>query len=227
MAPIIISIEGNIGSGKSTLVEALCHRVETTTSNITFVAEPVSEWDKIQDKSGETILTKFYANQRAYAFSFQMMAYISRVSSLRQAVRDNPDGIIITERSVQTDRNVFAKMLYDQGLIREVDYQIYLTWFEEFVNDLPIAGLIYVNTNPQICQMRVELRNRTGESIPLDYLERCNKYHENWIENFPPERICEIDGNIDIKASNSILRQWLDRIVTFIQPDNCSTCCER
>jgi deoxyadenosine/deoxycytidine kinase len=221
MTPIIISIEGNIGSGKSTLVEELRQSTCSGRSKLVFVDEPVSEWDNIRDKSGETMLSKFYANQREYAFSFQMMAYISRVSALRQAVRDHPNSIIITERSVQTDKNVFAKMLYDQGLIREVDYQIYLKWFDEFVMDLPITGLIYVKTDPITCQRRVETRNRTGESISLEYLTRCDNYHQHWINNFSTERICEIDGNMDIRSDSSVLSQWVSQILTFIQPDIC------
>ena len=44
------------------------------------------------------------------------MAYISRLTLIRQALRENYD-IIFTERSIYTDRNVFAKMLYDSGKI--------------------------------------------------------------------------------------------------------------
>ena len=63
----------------------------------------------ITDKKGETILAKFYKDQDKYSFSFQMMAYISRISLLRKIIKKNPTAIIITERSVLTDKNVFAK----------------------------------------------------------------------------------------------------------------------
>ena len=127
--PYIYSIEGNIGSGKSTLVR----RLQKMNSNIVFMLEPVDEWGDIKDRKGENILTKFYRNQKKYSFSFQMMAYISRLSKLKKIIRKNPYSIIITERSMLTDKNVFAKMLYDDDKIEEVNYIIYLKWFDEFI----------------------------------------------------------------------------------------------
>ena len=107
----IFSVEGNIGSGKSTLVKELQKKMPNVLGKqIIYVQEPVDEWSKIKDINGETILEKFYANQHKYAFSFQMMAYISRLALLRNIVRSNPNAIIITERSVFTDREVFAKI---------------------------------------------------------------------------------------------------------------------
>ena len=79
--PIIISIEGNIGSGKSTLLERLKEVCQLDPS-ICFIQEPVDIWNTIKDSSGETILEKYYDDQHKYAFSFQMMAYITRLSVL-------------------------------------------------------------------------------------------------------------------------------------------------
>ena len=212
----IISIEGNIGSGKSTLVELLRNRLGP---HVTFVPEPVPVWNTIRDSQGETILAKFYADQKAYSFSFQMMAYISRVSALRQAIRENPHGVVITERSVQTDRNVFAKMLFDQEQIREVDYQIYLKWFDEFSADLPIGGMIYVNASPSTCQQRVAERNREGESIPLEYLKKCHEYHQSWVTGFNSEMVCKLDGEMNVKDDPAVAEAWVEEIVQFLRPD--------
>ena len=132
----IFSVEGNIGSGKSTLVKMLKdHLIIASDKKVVFLQEPVDEWESIKDESGESILEKFYGNQQKYAFSFQMMAYISRISLLKKTIRKNRDAVIITERSVYTDREVFAKMLYDDGKIETVNYNIYLKWFDEFTKD--------------------------------------------------------------------------------------------
>ena len=218
----IFSIEGNIGSGKSTLVKELKKSVPNILDKkVVYVQEPVDEWSKIKDKKGETILEKFYANQHKYAFSFQMMAYISRLALLRNIVRSNPNAIIITERSVFTDREVFAKMLYDEGKIEEVNYQIYLKWFDEFIEEIPITGLIYVNTTPQKSKERVNIRARTGETIPLSYLQRCHDYHETWIRNLK-KQVCLFDGNVDFK--NDLKHEAEDLVKGFIIrhvfPDN-------
>ena len=145
---MIFSIDGNIGSGKSTIVRQLKKTLEHNPTFV-FLEEPVTEWSEIKSKDGETILAKFYADQMKYAFSFQMMAYISRLSQLRKTIRENPGCHIVTERSIYTDRNVFAKMLYDDNKIEEINYQIYNKWFEEFIKDIPLTGIIYITTTPE------------------------------------------------------------------------------
>ena len=116
----IISVDGNIGSGKSTLVNHLRKKYEDS-KMVCFLDEPVDDWKKIVDEDGVDILSKFYGDTKKYAFSFQMMAYISRIAILREKIRENPEKIIISERSVFTDRNVFAKMLYDDKMIEKVN----------------------------------------------------------------------------------------------------------
>ena len=90
----LISIDGNIGSGKSTLMEALKQKFKGN-KNVVFLREPVDEWDQIKDENNVTILEKFYANQKDYSFSFQMMAYISRLTLLKDAVKNNPNATFI------------------------------------------------------------------------------------------------------------------------------------
>jgi deoxyadenosine/deoxycytidine kinase len=215
----IISIEGNIGSGKSTLLAHLKEKYKTN-PNILFLREPVDEWEGIKDENGVTMLQKFYDDQKTYAFSFQLMAYISRLSLLKEAVKNNPDAIIITERSLTTDKMVFAKMLYDNGNIEDVNYQIYLKWFECFACEYPIKKVIYVNSSPDVCYNRIHERARLGESvIPLEYLNACHKYHKEMIEFFKSENnivILELNGNTNIKENEDVLKKWLQDIDVFI-----------
>lgn len=95
----IISIEGNIGSGKSTLLANL-KRTLKNAPNVVFLKEPVDDWETIRDKEGKTMLQKFYGNQEKYSFAFQMMAYISRLALLKETIKETPDAIIISERSL-------------------------------------------------------------------------------------------------------------------------------
>lgn len=211
----IFSIEGNIGSGKSTLVSELQKQLHYINgANIVYLYEPVDEWAKIKDTNGETILEKFYANQKKYSFSFQIMAYISRLSLLRDIIKKNPNAIIITERSVFTDKEVFAKMLYDDNKIEEVNYKIYLQWFNEFIHDIPINGILYVKTTPEKSKTRVDFRSRQGEQIPLSYLQKCHEYHEQWINNEYKSKTLIFDGNNDFK--NNLPLSWLSNIKDFI-----------
>jgi len=218
-----VSIEGNIGGGKSTLLKKMREYYENNYT-VLFVDEPVQDWEKIKDSEGNTMLKKFYADQKKYAFSFQMMAYISRLKKLREIIKSvslEPDKyfIIITERSLYTDKFVFAKMLFDQGNIEDVCYQIYLEWFNEFAKDFPITNTIYVKTEPKICYDRIHLRAREGEEIiPLDYLVQCHQYHEDFLdpENGIKTKQLVLDGNIDIFEKTHILEEWLSQINIFM-----------
>ena len=191
----IFSIEGNIGSGKSSLIEFLKNTNTELEFKFYYLEEPVSVWNEIKDLSGVTILEKYYKDPKKYAFSFQMMAYITRLSSIKKKISElPPDSILFTERSVFTDREIFAKMLYDSKHIEEVEYLIYLKWFDEF-KIIDLDGIIYIQTTPELCHQRIDKRNRKGEeSIPLSYLTDCHKYHETWINATSTTPVLFIDG---------------------------------
>jgi len=212
MAPKIISIDGNIGSGKSTCVNYLKEYSKKNNTGLVFLQEPVNEWKHIVDENSIDILTLFYGNQKKYSFSFQMMAYISRLALLKKAIKEHPDSIIITERCLHTDRNVFAKMLYDSKMINQIDYTIYNKWFNNFIEEVPISGIIYLKSNPEIAYGRILERNRDGEFISLDYLKSCNSYHDNWIAT--ESNVLEID--VDKKLTNENKNAWIKLIIDFI-----------
>jgi deoxyadenosine/deoxycytidine kinase len=221
----IFSIEGNIGSGKSTLLENLKKELSNN-KNIIFMKEPVDEWEEIKDASGNTMLQKFYEDQEKYSFPFQMMAYISRLNLLKTTVEKNPGAIIISERSLYTDKFVFAKMLYESGKIEDVNYQIYNKWFDAFVKDFPISGVIYVETDPEICHERISRRSRLGESnIPMDYLSSCHGYHATMLNrDFQKvsNRQLVLDGNTDIYENRNVLDEWIENIKTFVGSSSAS-----
>jgi len=216
----IVSIEGNIGSGKSTLLSNLKETLKNRT-DIVFLKEPVDEWEKITDENGITMLEKFYNNQKDYSFPFQMMAYISRLALLKEATKNNPGAIIITERSLYTDKMVFAKMLFESKNIEVINYKIYLKWFETFASEFPVNKVIYVKSLPETCHARIEKRSRTGESsISLDYLTNCDKYHNEMLNKEVESCVCEnqlvIDGNVDIHENTSQLTEWINNIINFV-----------
>jgi deoxyadenosine/deoxycytidine kinase len=212
-----VSIEGNIGSGKSTLLANLKTSLKDN-QNVVFLKEPVEEWEKIKDANGCTMLQKFYGNQERYSFPFQMMAYISRLAAFKNAVAENPQAtVFITERSLDTDKYVFAQMLYDDNKIEDVNFQIYRKWFDTFAQEFPVAGLIYVNTLPEICHQRITKRSREGEDcIPLDYLQNCNNYHDYMMSVMSDSPILTLDGNVDIYENSDILGVWIYNVKQFI-----------
>ena len=105
----IISIEGNIGAGKSTFVQLLLSYI----SNCIIVDEPVEIWKKLQDLDGSNILEKFYKDIPRWAYSFQNLACITRMMKIEDTIRQSDAEFIFLDRSLGTDKNVFEKIFFN------------------------------------------------------------------------------------------------------------------
>jgi len=227
--PIIISFDGNIGSGKSSAVqyfkqnfEKFCN-LKTYHYKVCFLDEPVEQWEFIIDvQDGKNAIQKFYEDNEKYAFPFQMMAYISRLSLFKQALKQDYD-IIFTERSMFTDKHVFAQMLYDNKKMNTIEYQIYLKWFDEFLETINNIKTVYIRTSPEICSKRVLKRARLGENIPLTYLKDCHHYHDRWLNDpckIEQGNVLIVDGNEETNTSvfieNKYYEELMDKVYKFM-----------
>lgn len=218
----VLSIEGNIAAGKSTLLEQLKEKYKDN-ERVNFLDEPVELWENVKDKFGVSMLQKYYSNPTKYAFAFQMMAYTSRLKILRkmealllEEIKDGQDRLIITERSILTDKHVFAQMLFDEGKMEDVEFQIYTDMFDEFSSMQSISTVdmfVMLETTPEISFQRVIKRGRVGEVIPLDYLKKCFTYHEKMLQHV---QTTTLDANQDIYEDPSVLEEWLKTIDEII-----------
>jgi deoxyadenosine/deoxycytidine kinase len=79
-----------------------------------------------------------------------------------------------------------------------------------------LDGVIYLKTDPEICERRIEQRNRTGEDgIPFDYLEKCSYYHGQMVFELSKDLKYKIlDGNQDIKYK---LNEWIRDVEQFFE----------
>jgi deoxyadenosine/deoxycytidine kinase len=152
MTPIIISLDGNIGAGKSTLLAEIRRRLH----DVHVVDEPVGQWTALKNAEGKNLLELFYEDKRRWAYTFQNCAILTRLKNIQDAV-ENLDTtlkgpqVIITERSVLTDKHVFADMLYSSGDIDMLEWDLYESWFNEFGKKYPVRGIIYVSTSLSRC----------------------------------------------------------------------------
>lgn len=184
--PRILTIEGNIGAGKSTFLQRLQTRYADR-SDILFLLEPVGLWEQVKDEQGKNMLEKFYENPQKYSFAFQSMAFSSRLKLIREAVEkaeevDSPIKTIIMERSLDADREIFAQMLRDDGLLEKCEHDIYLMMSEESQRKYSADGILWLTAEPDVCHGRIATRGREGEDqISLDYLEKCGQYHRQWL----------------------------------------------
>jgi deoxyadenosine/deoxycytidine kinase len=209
----IISLEGNIGAGKSTLFNQL----RAAHPEWIFVDEPVDEWMRLVDSDGKSLLENFYGDRKRWAYTFQITALLSRSKALTAAYASaGPEAIIVTERSLGADKNVFAKMLNADGDIGALEWTLYNNWFDQITKTLPpISGYIHLDTPVTICDERIAVRAREGESVPVDYLDRLDSYHFAWLlDTAMPAPVMRYD-NYSLKDQSSLkdVEEFVERLL--------------
>ena len=196
MNKLIVAIEGNIGVGKSTFTRIL----KETFENSTIVSEPVDMWLNIKNEEGENILGLFYKDTNRWAYTFQNLAYITRMMKIEDAIRSS-DGIVFLDRSLGTDRNVFEKMLHDDGILDKIEHEMYNLWYDfyaKYVNNNFNEIYIYLKCKPETAYERIKKRGREEEkNISFEYLEKLHKYHEEWLTNLDNVVIIDCDRDFE------------------------------
>jgi deoxyadenosine/deoxycytidine kinase len=161
-----IAIAGNIGVGKSTLVNRLCEQMGW---------EPFFEG--VMDNP---YLADFYADMRSWAFHSQLYFLSRRLRDLRElSLRPQT---VVQDRSVYEDAEIFAKNLYRQGLISERDWKTYCELYTVLIQLLPPPDLIvYLQASVPTLTLRIAQRGRDYEmNISPDYLAQLNTLYEEW-----------------------------------------------
>lgn len=190
MKPILISIDGNIGSGKSTLME----RLRTIYPQWHFIDEPLDTWTSLKNEDGETLLSAFYKDIPRWAYTFQNCAVLSRAQNIKRAIdrwreecehndAARHNNVFVTERCLETDFNVFAQMLREDGKLNTIEWDLYKQWYRMLEGICAIDGIVYVSTPADVCVERIKQRNRDGEqTIASEYVENLDRYHRRWID---------------------------------------------
>jgi deoxyadenosine/deoxycytidine kinase len=165
-----IAVAGNIGVGKSTLVEMICNRLDCQP-----FYEPVTENPYISD---------FYKDMTTWSFHSQIFFLTHRLRIHQELVR--APGSVIQDRSIYEDAEVFAYNLFVQGTLNERDYSTYRSLYRTLTEYLPPPDLvIYLRASVDTLLSRISLRNRDYErTIAPQYLQQLNGLYENWIGHF-------------------------------------------
>ncbi len=186
-----IIIEGNIGSGKTTFVNYISKNFNDATVNY----EPVEKWQSYKDEQDINLLNNFYNDQQRWGYTFQNMAFMTRVKDL---IKPCDTKYKFIERSIYTDRNCFALNCYETGKINKMEWEIYIDWFNWLSNSFDVKpdGYIYLRVKPDICLERINKRNRQEESgIPIEYLDNIHIKHDNWLLNDKKIPVLVLDWN--------------------------------
>ena len=216
----LLSIEGNIGAGKSTFLKKLSENFKEAE----VIFEPHHQWQNIE---GHNLLETFYKDTKRWAYSFENYAFLTRVKEIENSFQKNYDkSLFFAERSVYADYYTFVKVLYQTSQINDLEWNMYKNWHlwltKKYVKK--IDAFIYLKVSPEICYQRIQKRNRSEEeNIPLEYLKTLDICHNEWliekkyneydIESTP---VLVLNGEIDFENNHNLLNKLINEIKNFI-----------
>lgn len=195
-----IVVAGNIGVGKSTLVDLLCQRLG---------------WDPFYEPVTENpYLSDFYRDMNAWGFHSQVFFLAHRLQIQYAIV--NHKGSVIQDRSIYEDAEIFATNLFKQGHISQRDFDTYQALYTAMNDFLPPPDLvIYLKASVPTLLARISHRKRDYEkSINADYLALLNDLYQDWINQFTLCPVLTIPADdLDYVAHS----RHLDLIVSKVQ----------
>lgn len=165
-----ITVAGNIGVGKSTLVEILAEE---------FGWQPY--YELVAD---HPYLKDYYDDRERWGFHSQIWFLLQRYEQ-HQEIADTPTSVC-QDRSIYEDYEVFVKGLLEQGILSHRDFRTYRRLFYALVRGIAAPSLmIYLNASVPTLLSRISSRSRSYEqSIPAAYLEELNRRYEEWLRRF-------------------------------------------
>ncbi|XP_015666588.1 deoxyguanosine kinase, mitochondrial [Protobothrops mucrosquamatus] len=190
-----LSVEGNIAAGKSTFVGLL----RRAFPEWRLTAEPVAKWQEVRAAAAAAaapqvdfgnLLQMVYREPSRWSYTFQTYSCLSRLKAqLEPLAAETPktqEPVLVFERSVYSDRYIFAKNLFEIGHMTEIEWIIYQDWhtflLQTFGDQLALHGFLYLRAPPEVCFERLHWRSRPEEKgLQLPYLEQLHVQHENWL----------------------------------------------
>lgn len=165
-----ITVAGNIGVGKSTLVRLLCEKLDWQP-----FYEPVAQ---------NPYLSDFYEDMSSWSFHSQIFFLIHRLQIHYEL--EHLQESTIQDRSIYEDAEIFAHNLFLQGYFQQRDYDTYQALYTTLCSSLTAPDLVvYLRASVPTLVKRITLRSRDYErSISTQYLDDLNKLYEDWIDRF-------------------------------------------
>jgi deoxyadenosine/deoxycytidine kinase len=165
-----IAIAGNIGSGKSSLVEFL-----TRTYGIQPFYEPNDENPYLPD---------FYKDMNRWAFHSQLY-FLSNKFRMHQQL-ERSEGVVVLDRTIYEDAEIFATALHRMRKFTGRDWDTYWNFYQIILEAIrPPDLMIYLRCSMRTLRKRIRLRGREMETdIPLSYLKRLESLYEQWLDSY-------------------------------------------
>ena len=200
-----IAVAGNIGCGKSTLVEFLRRR---------YKLRPFFE-----PNADNPYLKDFYQDMRGYAFQSQIY-FLAHKFRMQQALEKRSRRVtVVQDRTIYEDAEVFAAYLHRRRCITKRDWGVYQALYAAILESLrPPDLLIYLRADVRTLRRRIKKRGRPEEQdIPATYIRRLNDLYEEWFASYDRSRTLVIEtGRMNYLEDLEHLIELKTEIAKFI-----------
>lgn len=184
--PTYIAVAGNIGCGKSTLVDFICRNYDV---------EPFYE-----PNAANPYLVDFYADMKKWAFHSQIYFLTHKFRIHQELEKQRRRCTVVQDRTIYEDAEIFATYLHRRRSINKRDWSVYQDLYRSIVESLePPDLMIYLKASVRTIKKRIKMRGRPEEQqIPATYLRALNVLYEDWFASYDrsPTIILETD-NLD------------------------------
>ena len=189
-----ITIEGNIGAGKTTLAHLLAKRL-----NARLILEEFAD---------NPFLPKFYENPKQYAFPLELFFMAERF-------KQQKDMLHTTDlfHSITVSDYLFTKcLLFAKVNLPEEEFKLYQKLFDIMEQQLIFPDLlIYLHSPVNRLQTNIKRRNRSYEQqIPDSYLLNIQDTYMSYIKQYNIKTIFIDASNADFLSNEAHLQAILN-----------------
>jgi len=174
-----IVISGNIGAGKTSLAQ--------------IISEDLGFSVYFEDFHSNLFLKDYYQDMKRWAFATQINFLALRYEQIVHHILLSKIPAVL-DRSIYEDREVFARALYEDGLMTKEEWTVYDKLYNLMVTHLPTPNLlIYLEKSVDELLRNIKKRGRDFEKIPREYLESLDKRYKDFYANwhFPKIKITD------------------------------------
>lgn len=164
---IFVAVSGNIGVGKTTLIDLLHQRFG---------------WQAFYETVAENpYLADFYADMPRWAFHSQVFFLTQRLKMHLQ-LQEQPR-VCVQDRTIYEDAEIFARNLFESGCMSERDFASYTDLYETLAGFLkPPDLVVYLKASPWTLVTRIRKRGRDYErDIDKEYLLKLDLAYNGWV----------------------------------------------
>jgi deoxyguanosine kinase len=191
-----VTIEGNIGAGKTTLATLLSKHY-----NARLILEEFAD---------NPFLPKFYENPKQYAFPLELFFMAERFKQLKDLIQQKD----LFQQITISDYLFTKSLLFAKVNLPEDEFRLYQRLFEIILQQLVQPEiLIYLHAPVNKLQENIRKRARPYEQkIPDDYLMHIQETYTGYIKQHPVKTLIVDVSNADFLNNPVHLQTIIDSL---------------